>query len=147
MQFSQRQMSHVRAILDALHKICLEALDPRESAQSDRAETPRRHRDEKGVAETRKAETFEAAMMPVKGKRGRKSAASQKPKTAAGVAHTVERRTKGASGGKRGPGTRRRGTDLDAFKDMIKTERSKGASVASLAEKHGVTPSYIYQLK
>ena len=46
-----------------------------------------------------------------------------------------------------GPTTRRRGADLVAFKKMIKAERKKGASVADLAQKHSVTPSYIYQLE
>ena len=46
-----------------------------------------------------------------------------------------------------GPTTRRRGDDLVAFKKMLKAERKKGASVAELAEKHGVTPSYIYQMQ
>ncbi len=45
------------------------------------------------------------------------------------------------------PTTRRRGTDLVAFKKMLKAERKKGASVADLAHKHGVTPSYIYQMQ
>ena len=44
------------------------------------------------------------------------------------------------------PATRRRGADLVAFKKMIKAERKKGVSVIELAEKHGVTPSYIYQM-
>jgi transposase-like protein len=29
---------------------------------------------------------------------------------------------------------------------MLKQERKAGASVAALAKKHGVTPSYIYQI-
>ena len=49
--------------------------------------------------------------------------------------------------GKRVAPTRRRGADLVAFKKLIKAERKKGASVAKLAEKYGVTPSYIYQMQ
>ena len=42
--------------------------------------------------------------------------------------------------------TRRSGKDLVAFKKLIKAERKKGVPVAALAEKHGVTTSYLYQL-
>lgn len=58
-------------------------------------------------------------------------------------------RTSDARRTQKGDGTarRRRGADLTAFKKMIKAERKGGASVADLAQKHGVTPSYIYQLK
>lgn len=43
--------------------------------------------------------------------------------------------------------TRRTGKDLAAFKKMIFAERKAGVSVADLAEKHGVTPSYLYQMR
>ena len=43
--------------------------------------------------------------------------------------------------------TRRTGKDLVAFKKMIHAERKAGASVAELASKHGVTPSYLYQMQ
>ena len=57
-------------------------------------------------------------------------------------------RTKTASRlGNNGPATRRRGADLVAFRKMIKAERKAGSSVADLAEKLGVTPSYIYQMR
>ena len=46
-----------------------------------------------------------------------------------------------------GGGTRRRGKDLVEFKKSIKKERKAGVSVAELAEKYGVTPSYLYQLR
>ena len=49
--------------------------------------------------------------------------------------------------GNNGPATRRRGADLVAFRKMIKAERKKGLSVADLAKKLGVTPSYIYQMR
>ena len=49
--------------------------------------------------------------------------------------------------GNSSPTTRRGGADLVAFKKMLKAERKKGASVAELAKKHGVTPSYIYQMQ
>ena len=45
------------------------------------------------------------------------------------------------------PMRRRRGKELTAFKKTIKAERKAGASVADLAQKFGVTPSYIYQLR
>lgn len=43
--------------------------------------------------------------------------------------------------------TRRTGKDLVAFKKAVKAERKAGASVAELAQKYGVTPSYLYQLR
>ncbi len=42
--------------------------------------------------------------------------------------------------------TRRTGKDLLAFRRMLKAERKAGVPVAQLAKKHGVTPSYIYQI-
>jgi hypothetical protein len=41
---------------------------------------------------------------------------------------------------------RRSGKDLVNFRRMLKTERKAGVPVAQLAKKHGVTPSYIYQI-
>ena len=49
--------------------------------------------------------------------------------------------------GQEGTRTRRTGKDLVAFKKTIKAERKAGASVAELAQKYGVTPSYLYQLR
>lgn len=46
-----------------------------------------------------------------------------------------------------GARTRRTGKDLVAFKKAVKAERKAGASVAELAQKYGVTPSYLYQLR
>lgn len=43
--------------------------------------------------------------------------------------------------------TRRTGKDLVAFKKAVKAERKAGATVAELARKYGVTPSYLYQLR
>lgn len=42
--------------------------------------------------------------------------------------------------------TRRTGKDLVAFRRMLKAERKAGVPVAQIAKKHGVTPSYIYQI-
>ena len=42
---------------------------------------------------------------------------------------------------------RRTGKDLLAFRKMLKAERKRGVSVAELAEAHGVSTAYIYQLK
>jgi hypothetical protein len=42
--------------------------------------------------------------------------------------------------------TRRSGKDLVALRRMLKAERKAGVPVAQLAKKHGVTPSYIYQI-
>jgi hypothetical protein len=42
--------------------------------------------------------------------------------------------------------TRRSGKDLVAFRRMLKAERRAGVPVAQIAKKHGVTPSYIYQI-
>ena len=41
---------------------------------------------------------------------------------------------------------RRTGKELVAFRKMLKSERKKGASVASLAKKHGISSAYIYSL-
>lgn len=45
-----------------------------------------------------------------------------------------------------GNGRRRSGKELETFRKMLKQERKSGASVSALAKKHGVTPSYIYQI-
>ncbi len=42
--------------------------------------------------------------------------------------------------------TRWSGKDLVAFRRMLKAERKAGLPVVQIAKKHGVTPSYIYQL-
>jgi LysM repeat protein len=41
---------------------------------------------------------------------------------------------------------RRSGKELVAFRKMLIAERKKGVPVAKLAERHGITASYIYQL-
>jgi hypothetical protein len=41
---------------------------------------------------------------------------------------------------------RRSGKELSAFRKMLKAERKAGVPVADLAKKHGISPSYIYQL-
>lgn len=41
---------------------------------------------------------------------------------------------------------RRSGKDLSSFRKMLKAERKAGVPVADLARKHGISPSYIYQL-
>jgi hypothetical protein len=43
-------------------------------------------------------------------------------------------------------GARRSGKELVAFRKMLKAERKAGASVAEMAKRHGISPSYIYQL-
>lgn len=59
----------------------------------------------------------------------------------------------GGSGGKAAAaksgnsGRRRSGKELEAFRKMLKQERKSGASVSALAKKHGVTASYIYQIR
>jgi hypothetical protein len=59
----------------------------------------------------------------------------------------------GGSGGKAASaksgnsGRRRSGKELEAFRKMLKQERKSGASVSALAKKHGVTASYIYQIR
>jgi hypothetical protein len=42
--------------------------------------------------------------------------------------------------------TRRTGKDLTNFRKILLTERKKGTAVAKIAKRHGITPSYIYQL-
>ncbi len=41
---------------------------------------------------------------------------------------------------------RRSGKDLINFRKTIRAERKAGVPVAKIAEKHGVSPAYIYQL-
>jgi hypothetical protein len=41
---------------------------------------------------------------------------------------------------------RRTGKDLVAFRKMLKAERKKGVRVEDLAQKHGISTTYIYQL-
>lgn len=41
---------------------------------------------------------------------------------------------------------RRSGKDLVAFRKTIRAERKAGVPVAKIAEKHGISPAYIYQL-
>jgi aryl-alcohol dehydrogenase-like predicted oxidoreductase len=59
----------------------------------------------------------------------------------------------GGSGGKAAAaksgnsGRRRSGKEPEAFRKMLKQERKSGASVSALAKKHGVTASYIYQIR
>jgi hypothetical protein len=43
-------------------------------------------------------------------------------------------------------GGRRTGKELVAFRKMLKAERKQGVPVADIAQKHGVSLSYIYQL-
>ncbi|MEK4035180.1 hypothetical protein WOC76_07765 [Methylocystis sp. IM3] len=52
----------------------------------------------------------------------------------------------GRSEGGNGTRIRRSGKDLAAFRKMLKAERKAGVPVAKLAKKHGISPSYIYQL-
>lgn len=41
---------------------------------------------------------------------------------------------------------RRFGKELVAFRKMLKAERKKGVPVAELAETHGISTAYIYQI-
>lgn len=43
--------------------------------------------------------------------------------------------------------SRRRGRDLAAFRKAIVAERKRGVPVVEIARKHGITPSYIYQMR
>ena len=52
-----------------------------------------------------------------------------------------------ASSSPEGARTLRTGRDLMEFKKTLKKERKAGVAVSELAEKYGVTPSYIYQLR
>jgi hypothetical protein len=53
-----------------------------------------------------------------------------------------------SSGKKRANGKRirRTGEDLVRFRKMLKAERKRGVSVAELARKHSISPTYIYLL-
>jgi hypothetical protein len=59
-----------------------------------------------------------------------------------------EKEAKGGrvAAGARNARIRRSGKDLSAFRKMLKAERKAGVPVADLARKHGISPSYIYQL-
>jgi hypothetical protein len=54
----------------------------------------------------------------------------------------------GKSSARRSASTRirRTGKDLVAFRKAIRAERKAGVPVAKIAEKHGISPAYIYQL-
>jgi SRSO17 transposase len=41
---------------------------------------------------------------------------------------------------------RRTGSELVAFRKMLKAERKRGVPVADLAKAHGISAAYIYQL-
>ena len=41
---------------------------------------------------------------------------------------------------------RRSGKELVAFRKMLVTERKKGVPVSTLAKRHGISTTYIYQL-
>lgn len=51
-----------------------------------------------------------------------------------------------SSTSKSSTGGRRTGKELAAFRKMLKAERKQGVPVADIAQKHGVSLSYIYQL-
>ncbi len=42
--------------------------------------------------------------------------------------------------------TRRSGEALVAFREKLKAERKAGTPVAQIAKKHGVSPTYVYQV-
>lgn len=42
--------------------------------------------------------------------------------------------------------TRRSGKELIAFRKMLKAERKRGVAVSALAQEHGISPAYIYQI-
>jgi hypothetical protein len=44
------------------------------------------------------------------------------------------------------PRKRRSGKELAAFRRMLVSERKRGVPVAEIAEKHGISAAYIYQL-
>jgi DNA invertase Pin-like site-specific DNA recombinase len=55
--------------------------------------------------------------------------------------------TNGADGARSKPKRlRRSGKELSAFRKMLRTERKNGVPVATLARRHGISTTYIYQL-
>ncbi len=44
------------------------------------------------------------------------------------------------------PTSRRSGKELVAFREKLRAEREAGVPVTKIAKKHGISPSYIYQL-
>lgn len=63
-------------------------------------------------------------------------------------AQELLKRATSSSNGKATTSTRirRSGKDLIAFRKAIRAERKAGVPVAKIAQKHGVSPAYIYQL-
>lgn len=57
-----------------------------------------------------------------------------------------EKESKGGRAAAASARIRRSGKDLSSFRKMLKAERKAGVPVADLAKKHGISPSYIYQL-
>jgi hypothetical protein len=68
---------------------------------------------------------------------------SPKPKRGRPALSNGNGSAKGRATGKR---IRRTGKDLVRFRKMLKAERKRGAGVAELARKHGISPAYIYLL-
>ncbi len=44
------------------------------------------------------------------------------------------------------PTSRRSGKELISFREKLRAEREAGMPVTKIAKKHGISPSYIYQL-
>lgn len=63
------------------------------------------------------------------------------------VAEAKKMPARGKQAASDGARTRRTGKDLVEFKKNLKKERKAGVPVSELAEKYGVTASYIYQMR
>ena len=72
---------------------------------------------------------------------------SQAKSDARGQARGAVKKASGAAKKSSGKRVRRSGSELLAFRKMLKAERAKGVSVAELAKKHNVSAVYIYTLK
>ena len=73
---------------------------------------------------------------------------SETEATAKSAAKGNQRRGKASASGKaQEVRVRRTGKELLAFRKMLKAERKRGVPVAELAETHGVSTAYIYQVK
>jgi hypothetical protein len=59
---------------------------------------------------------------------------------------STRKRNGSGARGRNGKRERRTGAELVQFRRMLKAERKRGVPVTKLAQKHGITPAYIYQM-
>ncbi len=72
----------------------------------------------------------------------KKAGQSEKTKSTARKASAAPTARRAAAA----PTSRRSGKELVAFRAKLKADRKAGVPVTKIAEKYGISPSYIYQL-